>query len=89
MCQDLVRTMSKLATRLVPLGLVFFAALIAGCDSSADPNGPEAKKQAEATRAIVNKTDEDNAERAKKKGGKNASAGRNIKGGINVNKAAE
>lgn len=89
MCHHLIRKVSKLATGLVPLGIVFSAALIAGCESTPDPNSPEAKKQAETTRAIVNKTDEENAEKAKKKGGKNAPAGRNIKGAINANKAAE
>jgi len=84
MCHHHLRTVSKLATGLVPLGLVISAALIAGCDSAPDPNSPAAKAQSDATKATIQKTDDSIAEQLKKKGGKNAVAPKNIKGGINV-----
>ena len=84
MCPHLVHTVSKLATGLVPLGLVMSAALVAGCDSTDDPNSAESKAQADAARAQILRADEAaNAQIKKKAGGaKNTATLKNMKGRI-------
>jgi hypothetical protein len=79
MCQYL-RNVSMSAFVFLPAGLVLSAALVAGCDSTADPESPAAKAQAEATRAQIRKADEAANEQDKKKGGNNPGTALNIKG---------
>jgi hypothetical protein len=71
------------AFKFLAFGLVMSAAMIAGCDSSADPNTPEAKKQIQASRENMQKEeDKINADLKKNRGGKGAPTLRNIKAGL-------
>ncbi len=72
---------SKLVLTSLTVPIVMLAAMIAGCDSSADPNSPEAKAQAQATRDGQAKVDEKITADLKKKNPK-APALRNVKGGL-------
>jgi hypothetical protein len=72
---------SKLVLTSLTVPIVMLSAMIAGCDSGADPNSPEALAQAQATRDGVAKVDEKNTADLKKKNPK-APVVRNIKGGL-------
>ncbi len=89
MCHHLLRSVSKLAVGLTSLGLVFTVALIAGCDSAADPTSPEAKQQAATTADNINKTEQAANEQLKKnKGGKGGAVVKgSFKGGNGANVA--
>jgi hypothetical protein len=83
MCHHLLRSASKLAAKLMPVGLAFCVSLFAGCDSTTvDPNTPEAQQQAAASRERIEKADDAASAQMKKKN-KNAAAGlkSNFKGG--------
>jgi hypothetical protein len=76
-----LRTLPKCALNFLAFGLLTSAAMIAGCDSSADPNTTEAKKQIQASREQMQKEEEKiNADMKKNKAGKNAPKLHNIKG---------
>jgi hypothetical protein len=49
---------SKAAWSFVSLTVVLSAALLAGCDSSSDPNSPAAQKNREELGSIVSKQEE-------------------------------
>lgn len=72
---------SKSAWASATYPIVMLSAMIAGCESTGDPNSPEAKAQAQATRDSIAKVDEKNTADLKKKNPK-APALRNIKGGL-------
>ena len=80
MCHHLLRSVSKLAFGLMPLGLMFSVALIAGCDSAPDSSTPEAQKAIADTKANIQKTDEEANAELKKKGGKNTAVIKSMKG---------
>jgi hypothetical protein len=84
MCHLFLRSVSRPALRLLPLGSIFAAALVVGCDSSGDPTSPEAQKAVAASRENIQKNDAAASEQLKKnaKGGKGATSVKNIKGGI-------
>jgi len=67
--------------------VVISAAMIAGCESGADPDSPEAKKVSQATRESIQKVDEKNTADLKKRN-KNAPVLKSIKGGIKSEPAA-
>lgn len=73
--------LSKSAWASLTFPIVMLSAMIAGCDSTGDPNTAEAKAQAQATRDSIAKVDEQNNADLKKKN-KNAPVVRNIKGAI-------
>jgi hypothetical protein len=75
-----LRNVSRAAFMFLPFGLVLSFALVTGCDSTIDPDSPEAKAQTQATAAAAQKADEAANEQIKKKGGKNTATLRNMKG---------
>jgi hypothetical protein len=65
---------------VLPVAVLGFAALLSGCDSTADSTTPEAQKEIQARKADIQKADEQSTELNKKAGGKNAATLKNIKG---------
>jgi hypothetical protein len=78
-----LRAMPKAALKVLASGLFMTSAMVAGCDSSQDPNTTEAKAQIQASRENQQKEDDKtNAQLQKSKAGKGAPPVHNIKGGL-------
>jgi hypothetical protein len=90
MCHHRLRSVSKLAAKLMPVGLAFCVSLFAGCDSTTvDPTSPEAQKQAAESREKIDKADEAATAQLKKKNKNGPTLKSNFKGGRGANVAPE
>jgi ribosomal protein L7/L12 len=73
--------MPKSACSVLALSAVLCTAIIAGCDSSGDPNSPEARAQVEARQKQVREEEDKANELLRKRQGKQAEVIKSFKGG--------